>query len=461
MVDDTIASRVAEWAFHVDWSDVPEVVRERAALHVLDCVGLGFACSRDDFAGIAAAALTDPGPASIIGMSQQLSMRDAALMNGILIHGLDFDDTHPAGVIHASASSLPAAMAVAENRHLKGSDLLLGYLIGVEVSSRVGIGARGGFHAKGFHPTGLAGAFGSVVAAARLRGLGIDALAAAQGIVGSLASGSLQFLDTGAWTKRMHPGWAASTALTAVHFAAAGWEAPPDVYEGRFGLYASHVPDDYEVDPEAVVRGLGEDWELLRVAIKPFPACHFTHAFADATIGIVEQYDLKPDDIADVVCLVPEPIIPIVCEPMQAKLKPRSDYDAKFSLPYVVGAAAVKRRFTLSELDAPALVDTATLAVASRVRYEVDPESTYPEFFCGEVVLTTKDGRVFRHRESVNRGAGDRPLSSSEIQRKFMDNVEVVTSRAVGQCVLESIMGLAEAQDAAVNINVWRSPAGT
>jgi 2-methylcitrate dehydratase PrpD len=130
------------------------------------------------------------------------------------------------------------------------------------------------------------GAFGSAAAAARLSGLDETGIAAAQGIVGSLAAGSLQFLDTGAWTKRMHPGWAASTALTSTRFAAAGWEAPPDVYEGRFGLYASHVPEGHKIDPEAAARGLGEEWELLRVAIKPFPACHFTHAFADATIAL-------------------------------------------------------------------------------------------------------------------------------------------------------------------------------
>lgn len=97
------------------------------------------------------------GPAAVIGMPQRLSISDAALLNGILVHGLDYDDTHPSGVIHSSASALPTAMAIAERDGLSGSDLLLGYLIAVEVSSRVGIGARSGFHAKGFHPTGLAG----------------------------------------------------------------------------------------------------------------------------------------------------------------------------------------------------------------------------------------------------------------------------------------------------------------
>ena len=456
MTMDPIATRIAQWAQAVTWADVPELVRERAALHVLDCIGLSFASLRDDFAKKAAEATSGQGDSAVIGMSQRLPISDAALLNGILVHGLDYDDTHPPGVIHASASALPTAMALAERDRLSGADLLLGYLIAVEVSARVGTGARSGFHARGFHPTGLVGAFGSAVAAARLSGLDTTGIAAAQGIAGSLAAGSLQFLDTGAWTKRMHPGWAASTALTATRFAAAGWEAPPDVYEGRFGLYASHVPEGHEIDPEAAVRGLGEDWELLRVAIKPFPACHFTHAFADATIALVTENDLRGEDIAEVVCLVPEQIIPVVCEPAEVKLTPRSDYDAKFSLPFVVGASATKRRFSLAELLPDALEDPATLAVASRVRYEVDPNSTFPKHFCGEVVLTTTDGRELHHRESVNRGADERPLSRADIEEKFCDNVELVTTRAVAQRVLESVLGLAEAKDAAEAVDIWR-----
>ena len=456
MTTDPIAARIARWAHSVTWEDVPDLVRERAALHVLDCIGLAYASLRDDFAAVAARATAGEGPSAVIGMPQRLPIADAALLNGILIHGLDYDDTHPAGVIHASASALPTAMALAERDRLSGRDLLLGYLIAVEVSSRVGAGANSGFHARGFHPTGLVGAFGSAVAASRLSGLDAAGIAAAQGIVASLAAGSLQFLDTGAWTKRMHPGWAASTAMTATRFAAAGWEAPPDAYEGRFGLYASHVPEGHVTDPEVAVRGLGEEWELLRVAIKPFPACHFTHAFADATLALVQEYDLSGEDIAEVVCLVPEQIIPVVCEPMSAKLSPRSDYDAKFSLPFVVGASATRRRFTLAELESDSLVDPGILAVAAKTRYEVDPASTFPRHFCGEVVITTTDGRQVRHRESVNRGADERPLSKAEIEEKFLSNVELVTTRAVAQRVMESVLGLADAKDAAEATDVWR-----
>lgn len=455
-MSDVIAAKIGRWATEVQWADVPEKVRERAALHVLDCVGLAYAGLNDDYVKVARSAVAGSGTSSVLGLPERLPIGDAALLNGILVHGLDYDDTHPPGVIHASASALPTALAVAEERRLSGADLLLGYLIGVEISARVGTAANSGFHAKGFHPTGLVGAFGSAAAAARLMGLDAVANAAAQGVVGSLASGSLQFLDTGAWTKRMHPGWAASSALTAARFAAAGWEAPPDIYEGRFGLYAAHTPDGHEINLDAATAGLGEQWELLRVAVKPFPACHFTHAFADATIILVRDNGLTADDIEQITCLVPSQIIPVVCEPATAKLTPRSDYDAKFSLPFVAAASAIRQRFTLAELTPESLSDAGILALAERVRYEVDPNSTFPKHFCGEVVITTKDGRTLRHRESVNRGADERPLSAEDIEAKFMDNVELVTSRAVAERVRDAVLGLADTADAARAIDVMR-----
>lgn len=453
---DVIAARLGRWATDVRWADVPEYVRERAALHVLDCVGLAYAGLHDDYAKVAQSALNAHGPAAVIGLAERRPVADAALLNGILIHGLDYDDTHPPGVIHASASALPTAMAVAEERDLSGADLLLGYLIGVEISSRIGTAANSGFHAKGFHPTGLVGAFGATAAAARLMGLDAATNAAAQGIVGSLASGSLQFLDTGAWTKRMHPGWAASNALMATRFAAAGWEAPPDIYEGRFGLFASHTPDGHDITLDATTAGLGEQWELLRVAIKPFPACHFTHAFADAAIIIMRDNGLAADDVDEIVCLVPAQIIPVVCEPADAKITPRSDYDAKFSLPFVAAASALRGRFTLGELTPESLGDVSILNLAGRVRYEVDPDSTFPKHFCGEVVIRTKDGRELRHRESVNRGADERPLSAADIEAKFMDNVELVASRSVAERVRDAVLSLADAPSAAAAVNVLR-----
>lgn len=448
---DTIAAQIGRWAADVSVADVPDLVVDRALLHILDCVGLAYASSSYDFAKRALAAVSEfgAGDTPVIGHSVRLSPRDAALLNGVLVHGLDYDDTHLAGVIHASASALPTALSVASQRHLPGKDLLLGYLIALEVSSRVGAAANSGLHAHGFHPTGVIGAFGSAVAAARLCGLNAQGIATAQGFVGSLASGVMEFLETGAATKRVHPGWAAVSGITAAQFAKHGFESPPAVYEGRFGLFALHTPLGHDIDLSKATAGYGEDWELLRVGIKPYPACHFTHAFADAAQILLDSHRFAPSDIASVTCLVPEEIVPVVLEPALNKLHPRSDYDAKFSLPFIVSAIFNRGRFTLAELEDEALRDQRILDLAAKVSYELDPNATFPKYFHGEVIVRLNDGREFRHRENDNRGSEERPLSREDIEAKFYDNMLLVSNRSHAERVHEAVVGLLAEEDSA------------
>ncbi|KRE44226.1 2-methylcitrate dehydratase [Knoellia sp. Soil729] len=448
---DTIAAQIGRWAADVTMEEVPERVVERALLHILDCVGLAYASSNYDFAKRALAAVSEfgAGDTPVIGHSVRLSPRDAALLNGVLVHGLDYDDTHLGGVIHASASALPAAISVASDRHLPGKDLLLGYLIALEVSSRVGAAANSGLHAHGFHPTGVVGAFGSAVAAARLGGLNAEGIATAQGFVGSLASGVMEFLETGASTKRVHPGWAAASGITAAAFAKHGFESPPAIYEGRFGLFALHTPLGHEIDLSKATEGFGSDWELLRVGIKPYPACHFTHAFADAAQILLDTHGFAPADIESITCLVPEEIVPVVLEPAANKLRPRSDYDAKFSLPFIVSAIFNRGRFTLAELEDDVLRDPQILDLAAKVSYQADPNKTFPKYFHGEVIVRLKDGRELRHRENDNRGSEERPLSREDIEAKYYDNMSLATNRAHGQRVHEAVMGLLDEGDSA------------
>ncbi|WJL96773.1 MmgE/PrpD family protein [Microbacterium sp. ET2] len=442
--DTSIARSIAEFSVNTQFAAIPDEVIQRAKLFLLDSLGIALASTTYDFARVAEASARElagcTGPATVIGRAEGLPLRDAVLLNGLLVHGLDYDDTHPEGIVHASASAVPTALAVAESLGRSGRDLLTAYVIGLEVAARLGIAAQGGFHAVGFHPTGLLGAFSSAVIAAKLSGADVDATTAAQGVVGSFASGSLEFLESGAWTKRVHPGWAGVAGVTAESLARNGLLAPELVYEGRFGLYASHL-GDRPVDVEAARRALGRTWETLEVAVKPFPACHFTHAFADAALALRES-GLRPDDVESITCLIGAGEIGTVCEPRANKLAPRSSYDAQFSLPYVVAASLVHGEFGLHQLEDDALADPATLALAARVMHEADPDSAFPRAFSGEVVVTRKDGTVVRHRESVNRGAGDRPLAAAGIEAKFRSNAALAVSGDQADAILAAVSSI-------------------
>jgi 2-methylcitrate dehydratase PrpD len=458
----TIAQRIGAFAADLRYDQLPDEVVKRAKLLILDALGIGLASSTFPFAARARTATAllageAPGEATAIGASHVLPLRDAVGLNGVLVHGLDFDDTHPAGVVHASASALPTALGLCEVLGGSGRDLLLGFVAGLEVTCRLGMAAGGSLHASGFHPTGVVGAFGAAVAAGRLRKLDGETIAAAQGIVGSMASGSLEFLSTGAWTKRLHPGWAAQCGITATAWAEAGFEAPPKVYEGRYGLYRTHVDPSQPVDLDLCTDGLGTRWETMAIAVKPFPACHFTHAFADAALTLRDRHGIKAGDVASVVCLIADGEIPVVCEPEANKQAPRSAYDAQFSLPYVVAACLERGQFTLDELDESILSDPSILDLARRVSYEADPRSGYPVLFSGEVRLRLHDGREVRHREQVNRGAQDRPLTTADIVSKYRANAQRALTSDHVDLLVEEVLRLDELDSLAPLLALLRS----
>ncbi|WP_420392982.1 MmgE/PrpD family protein [Acuticoccus sp.] len=444
-----IARRLADFAAELTFEDVPAEVVERAKRHVLDTVGIALAASQGDYAmrvTTAIDALAGPGPHAVIGRAGRLPLRDAALVNGTLIHGLDYDDTHSEGVVHASASALPVALGVGEAARSTGREALLAYLIGIEASARLGAAAGGAFHQRGFHPTGVVGIFGAALAAGRLRDATPAAMAAAQGVALSMAAGSLEFLEDGSWTKRMHPGWAASSAITALELARNGFKAPPAAYEGRFGLYASHVGED-AADLSRCTEALGTTWEMMNVALKPYPACHFNHAFADAALALREAHGLTPADIRSVRALIGAGQVGTVCEPEASKRTPANAYDAQFSVHYIIATAIARGRFTLDELEEEAIRDPEVLGLTQRITYEVDPDTRFPRYYSGEVVVETTDGRTLSHREDVNRGSDANPLSEADVIAKFHDNAARAIGRRAAERIVDLVMRLEDLHD--------------
>jgi len=416
----TISQSLARFVAGLRGQDIPPEVIERAKHLILDAIGCALAARRFDFAKTslrAIFALAGSGDSVVIGQAERLPLRDAVLANGILAHGLDYDDTHSEGIAHLTVATFPAALAVSADLGLSGKDLLVAYIAGMEGGARLASAAKGAFHQTGFHPTGVIGAFSSALAAGRLYGLTEEQLAHAQGVALSTAAGSLEFLEDGAWTKRFHAGWAGVGGITAAAMARHGFVAPLAAYEGRFGLYNSHLKK--EVDHSRATRALGEAWELMNVAVKPFPACHFAHAFADAALAVRNKIDFRKID--RITALVPEGIVEVVCEPAESKRRPASDYDAKFSIPYIVAASLVRGRFSLAELEDEALGDPEILAVAEKVDYRIDTDTTFPKHYPGGIVVR-QEGKEISHREPVNRGSADRPLSNADVVKKFMEN---------------------------------------
>ena len=417
----TAAERFAAFALELELDALPEEVVEAAKLHVLDVLGCGLAAHGLGIAGEGRQAMAELGgepESSVIGLETGLPAPNAAFANGMLCHGLDFDDTHSDSVSHVSTVVVPAAAALAEARGADGRELLTAIVAGNEIVTRIGMATPGAFHRRGFHPTAICGIFGATAAAARLSGLSVAETASALGIAGSMASGLFAYLDDATATKPIHPAWAAHGALVAVRLAALGAEGPPGVLEGRFGLYHAFV--DTRIDLEPQLADLGERWETPRIAFKAFPACHFIHGSLGATASLVGSID--PDEIEEIVVTVPEAGVSLVLEPAESKVAPRTDYEGKFSLQYSTAAMLVHGRVGLATYTPDALADDRVLGLARKVRYEIKEYASYPAAFPGGVRIVLGDGETLDADLPYQLGAPENPMSAEQVQEKFREN---------------------------------------
>lgn len=441
---ETASRTIAEFAVGLSLSDIPEPVRERAKLHVLDALGLGLASNSYDYGKSAVAGVSGmarAGTCSVLGRSERLDMRDAALVNGILIHGLDFDDTHLASIVHPTCTSLPAALALGEVLDASGEELLTAVLAGAETAIRIGAAVTGGFHHVGYHATGIVAHFASAVTAGRLLGLDAEQIAAAQGITGSTAAGIQVFLEEGAWTKRFHPGWGAVAGITAAYLAQQGFKGPSRPYEGKFGLFETHLHDGMDgADVSALTDGLGEDWQFGDTALKPYPVCHFIHGCADAAIEL--HREIAGAEISDVQAFLPEPTLPVVAEPTAAKAHPATDYEAKFSAPFVVAACLLNGRFGLPDLLPGAIADPKVQALSGRVTCHADPQTAFPAFFSGGVSVRLRDGRTVTRHVRVNSGAGERAMDADAVTAKFMASATMSIPASQAERVCGAVLNL-------------------
>ena len=424
----TASEILAEFAAGLRPEHIPSPVAAAAKRHLLDVLGVALASSPMPFARMAlqtAAALGGQGDGSVIGFADRLPPVWSALVNGALAHGIDYDDTHEESVVHVSCSVAPAALAAAEMSGASGARFLTALVLGMETAVRLGLAAPGRFHDRGFHPTGVCGAFATTLVAGTLAGLPAAALADALGLSGSMASGLMEFLTDGTWSKRIHAGWAAHSGLVAARLASTGFRGPRAVLDGRFGFYRSHLGDE-GWNAERVTADLGRRWHMMEIAIKPYPACHMTHAFIDCAASLRREAGVTPGTIAAVECFIHPREMPIVCEPRASKLVPQSDYDAKFSLPYTVACMLVRGHVDLDDFTPEAIRDGAVLELARRVECTPDPHANYPHTFPGRLRLTLRDGRTLERDEPLNRGSAERPLSDEEVLAKFCRNAEPV-----------------------------------
>src|SRR6478752_4664747 len=378
--DIAVAEHLAGQIVAVDSGKLPAAAREKCQETLIDVVGLCIAARNEDYVQSALNGWDDDGPCTAIGHKRALSAAGAAFVNGTAAHGEDFDDTFEGGPVHAGAVIVPAILAIAERDKVSGADALRGLAVGTEIMCRGAMVAPKRFHKAGFHPTAVLGTMGAAAAVATALNLKKEAFVNALGIAGSMASGIIEYLAEGAWTKRLHPGWSAQSGIRAADLARAGFVGPRTVLEGTHGFYYAFARGA-EGDWAKLTEGFGEEWVANGIAFKPYACGTMTQPYVDCARRLAKKLSL--DDIAEVTCETAEGIVHRLWEPLADKQRPPNAYFAKFSQPYCIAAGFVLGHAGLDAFTEERVQDERLRSLAAKVRYQIDPKNPYPDEFTG------------------------------------------------------------------------------
>jgi len=416
----TIAEQLADRIVALAPARLPATLRAKCDDLLIDVIGLCVTARNEDYVTSTRNACDDDGPCTAIGHKRRLSAASAALVNGTAAHGEDFDDTFEGGPVHAGAVIVPAVLAACERHHPDGKAALLGIAVGSEVMCRLSLVAPKSIHRAGFHPTAVLGAIAAAAGAAVAIGCDKKQIVNALGISGSMASGIIEYLAEGSWTKRMHAGWAAQSGLRAALLGRNGFVGPRTVFEGTHGLFHgfAHSKDGHY---GALLDDFGQRWVIETLAFKPYPCGTMAHPFIDCARRLAAS-GIKADDIEEMVCETAEGIVHRLWEPLVEKQRPPNGYAAKFSIPYCIAVGFLRGNVGLDSFAEASISDPAVIALAAKVRYEIDPKNPYPNEFTGHIRVRLKNGKMAEERQPHFRGGAHEPLTRRDIEDKFLLN---------------------------------------
>jgi 2-methylcitrate dehydratase PrpD len=447
-----VAERLAQRIAALDAAMLPQAVRRKCEALLIDVVGLAVTARNEDYVQSVLAACDDDGPCTAIGHARTRSAAAAALVNGTAIHGEDFDDTFEGGPVHAGAVIVPAVLAACERHKRDGKAALLGIAVGVETMCRLSLVAPTLTHKAGFHPTAVFGTIGAAAGVGAALGFSARQLVDALGNAGSMAGGIIEYLAEGAWTKRLHAGWAAQAGLRAALLGRAGFLGPRTVFEGSHGLFFAFARTTAG-DFAAVTENFGAQWVAATLAFKPYPCGTMTHPYIDCARRLGRR--VRAEDVVEMVCDVGEGTVHRLWEPLPSKQRPANGYAGKFSTPYCIAAGFIRGNVGLSDFSDDAVRDPAVLALAAKVRYRIDPQNPYPKNFTGHIRASLRNGSVVEEHQPHMRGGAQEPLTRADIEEKFLLNARHGGwSEHRAAAALEMIAGLF---DGAVELKGLRS----
>jgi 2-methylcitrate dehydratase PrpD len=431
-----VTSSLARFLAQTRWSDIPDDVRHQAKCALTNFFAVALAGCRADAVETALQSLAElggRGPATLIGRGERLDALSAAFLNAAAANVHDFDDTHAATAIHPTAPVAPALFALAQLRPVSGAELLLAFILGVEVECRIGAAIFPGHYAKGWHITSTCGVFGAAAGAGRLLALEGERMVWALGHAATQSAGLCEALGFAA--KSLGVGNAARNGLWSALLAEKGFAGPPEPIAGVQGfLSAMAEPPNWP----ALSEDLGTRWAIAHNSIKPYPCGFVIHPFLDC---ILEWRQAHPREAVERVVLRGNPLL--------GERTDRPDIasgrEAQVSAQHAVAAALLFGEAGLAQFTDGCARDPAVIELRRRISVVRDPALAVTS---ADVELRTSDGKSYRLASAAARGSPQRPMSDGDLEDKLRAAAEGWRPRYDPAPLIAAIWTLDRAADA-------------
>ena len=417
------AEEFSGWATKLETQDIPSDIQEVLSFLVKDISGVIVAARNEDYIQSLIKTYSNTGNIIALGHKNVFDVFSSSIICGTAAHGEDFDDTFEGNPMHVGATMVSTFLSAGQFFKLNGEQILKGIAIGAELICRMALVSPTAMHKQGFHPTSICSVFGATAGLGAVLGLNQKQLSSALGVAGSMSSGIIEYLAEGTWTKRIHPGWAASSGIHAALLGRSDFLGPRTVFEGAHGFFKAFTIKEIEKDFSHLIEGLGTRWECKNLAFKPYACGTMAQPFVDCAIQLKKQIsDLS--QIKSIKAKVGEGTVHRLWEPRAEKNNPSTPYSAKFSVPYCVGVALVKVGAGLEEFTEINIKNPEILKIANLMTYEIDPNDEYPKNYTGTLIVETVDGKTIEAKQPCFRGGKKQPLTKEDFDSKFNKNLK-------------------------------------
>jgi len=440
----SISERYADFVVRTQFEDLEAEVVQQAKKLILDLVGVSLAgYATMEFPKIVASYFADLGgkpEATIVQTKKKFPALNAAFANASCAHAIDMDDGHRFGALHPGAVIIPAALAAAELGGADPKTLLAGIVAGYEIMIRIGAAINPSSLNRGFHITGITGVYGAAAACAKIINLNEEETAGALGMAGLQASGLIQVNHEaeGAKVKPLNPARAASNGLLSCVLAKRGARGPLQILEGEDG-YLKAVSD--EVKQDLLTKGLGKEYEILKVYVKLYAACRHAHAPIDAVFEALKGQPIEPEEITRI--SVDTYSAAVRLAGIREATTPSA---ARFSIPFSVAIAIARKEAGPSQYCEEVVRDRSIQTLAQKVEMTVGEkwEAAYPYKRGATVTVHTRSGKKLSAEVELAKGEPENPATWDEMYRKFFSNATRLLSEMDAKELGQRIMALEE-----------------